>query len=138
MDDGTKSDDAVPKGMSPEVAFNVNEFFYPDERERQIRQWWQGQDENDRLEFIRDTNESVHLSLRIAEVMSAVVETTRLTAIRSEDNAVTHVAASKALRRVLPRAIKNLQMLSAALAAQQQTKNDPEPAPVEDWPGMYL
>ena len=138
MADGTKTGDAVPRGMSPEVAFNVNEFFYSDERERQMRQWWKGQDENDRVAFIRDTNESAHLSLRIAEVMSAVVETTRHTETRSEDNAVTHLAASKALRRVLSRAIRNLQLVSAATAAQRQSKRDPEPAPVDDWPGMYL
>ena len=42
------------------------------------------------MEFIHETNQGAQLSLRIAEVLSVVVEATRPTETPSEDNAVTH------------------------------------------------
>ena len=134
----TETPDVAHQYTPDEIDFNVDEFFHSDAQERRIRQRWKARDADDRAEFIHEVNQSVHLSLRIAEVLSAVVETTRPTETRSEDNAVTHIAASKALRRVLPRIIKNLQLLSAAMAAQHASEPDQQPAPVDERPGMYL
>ena len=138
MTDIATSDEAYAEDQISEIGYEATEFFYPDEIEQMIREWWKQQNEHDIEEFVHETNGVVHLSLRIAEVLTTVVECTRHTKEQSADNAVTHIAASQALRRVMPKIIRNLQMLSAAMSAQRKNRTNQQPGAVDEWPGMYL